>query len=241
MREIFEEHKKIVFICASLLLIAILLFIIQKIVVGKEHHKIEKGNDYVYTIDTYTSNKGKTSYLPIINLDFNTIEEYNQNIKEAYEASIQIEENMVTYQYTVSKNILFLLIKFSYLDIETDELETIYRSFNIDLKNGKLLQNEELLKRWNYTKEDVSNTILKTLKNYYRKGSEKKYIDDKMCNFSCFLYNHLIEEKNLTKNVSLYFEKGDLIIYKPFLLNSVLMDKRVFPVDAFQMKITKES
>lgn len=241
MQEILEEHKKIILICICLFIFAILLFFLQKMTSNKEGHKMIKGNAYVYTADTYTSKGGKTSYQPVINLDFAGVSEYNSHIKEAYEASIEIEENTVTYQYTITKNILFLLIKFSYYDEETQEMETTYRSFNIDLKKGKLLQNDDVLKRYGYTKDDISKTVENTFKKYYTKGVDTGYIDGKMCDFSCFLYNHLVDENDFTSGVSLYFENDSLVIYKPFLLNSVLTDKTIFPLDAFQMKIEGES
>lgn len=241
IKKIIEEHKKIIIICTILLLLTVCLFLMQTITSHTSNHKTVRGNDFVYTKETNTSKTGKISYLPVINLDFDGVSNYNTAIEKAYESSIAIEDNIVTYQYVVEKNILFLLIKFVYYDEKTKGLETIYKSFNIDLKNGKLLLNDDILKRFGYTNKDVSYSVEKTLRQYYKEGEKKMYIDTNMCDFSCFLYNHLINKENLSGAVSLYFENNELVIYRPFILNSVLDDKKVFPPNAFQMKIIKES
>lgn len=239
MREIFEEKKNIFMALGILLAIFLVLSIVSNFSTQKEDYKKIKENDYVYTLQSSKGENNQKSELPVINLNFENVTKYNDDIRNFYYEIIKDEKNQFTYTFTVKDHILFVLLRTDFFAIDNNSVETRFTSFNISLQTGELLQNDEVLDHYGYTEENVEKTIETSMKNYYEEARKKGYIDPNECKFSCYLVNHDINEKNLAGGVSLYIQDEKLVIYRGFTVDTVLGDQKLFEKEDFMFEIKK--
>lgn len=239
MKELLIENKKVLIGIGVVIALFVVLSIVNGISKGLNNHKITEGNDYVYTLRTKKNESGKVSSLPIINLDFKAVEKNNTDIQDLFYQMTKDKRNTVTYEFTVHNKILFLLIRIDFYDVINGTMNTRFLSFNIDLKTGELLQNEAILKKYDYTTEDVKNSIYKEMQTNYKDGHEKGYVDTFNCDFNCYLRNHGFSPNQLEGGVSLFVKNKKLVIYRGFTIDTVLGDKNYFVKEDFIFSLEK--
>ncbi|MDD3341556.1 MAG: hypothetical protein PHN72_05155 [Bacilli bacterium] len=239
MKELLIEKKPLVITVAVIILLFVLLTVIDTISKGTTAHKKINSEDYVYTLKSTQNEKGVESKLPIINLDFEDIAEYNDSVQELYHKITADKKNTFAYEYTLDKNILYLLIRIDFDDITNHTMNTRFVSFNFDLKTGEILENKDVLSKYGFTIANVSNSITNKMKNYYKDSNKKGYLDTYNCTFSDYLLNHDFDPNNMAGNVSLFIKDKKLVLYRGFTIDTVLGDKDYFVREDFIFPLEK--
>ena len=132
--------------------------------------KIDDGKDLVYTYYTKAENE-ENSYdlelnIPYINIDNETIQKYNEEIKQTYiqkaENTLQTENKNIIYsleyQATIENDILSLVIRAN-LKEGSNAQRLIIQTFNYDLKNNKEVTLEEIINQKQLNKDEIQNKI----------------------------------------------------------------------------------
>lgn len=239
MKELLIEKKNAFIALGIIIALFILLSIGSKISKDVNTHKLTAGNDYVYTLKTSKNSAGKISSLPVINLDFASIKNVNNHIQELYEQITKDTKNSFQYEFTIHQKILFVLMRMDFDDITNGSMNTRFVSVNVDLKTGTVLKNEEVLKRYGYTIQNVKDTIYNKMLANYNDSHKKGYVDTNNCDFACYLRNHDFNVNNLDGGVSLFVKNKKLVIYRGFTVDTVLGDKNYFVKEDFLFPIEK--
>lgn len=135
--------------------------------------KIDEEKEIVYSIIDksyeYTDKKVKVE-IPAVNLDTEKIKELNSEIEKKYEDAISTNEEFVsrevTYKYYVNEDIISIVIKNSFLSGSYDT----YMVYNIDSKNGEVLNNEDILKTKNIAVDEYEEKISKQISSKFEEN-----------------------------------------------------------------------
>lgn len=192
--------------------------------------KTDNNKDYIYTIKKEENKNQEDEYNEVPTINLNGYESVNNQILENYKKIITKPEYNYKYEYSQSKNILSLAISYSYYLLNSqNELDvfpiTYFDTYNIDLKTGKIITDEELLKKYSVSKSKLKTYMQAKFTNYYNELIKQKYFTKAECNYNCFLANRGITEDYL-KNTSFYVEKGSLILLKFYYKGSYINDYR---------------
>lgn len=231
------------------ILIAILSMVICFVILNKKEEVIyiDKKNakkDYVYTIkkDINQTADGITNEIPTININNSKIENINNKILTNYNNVLSsLSEYDYSYEYSVNdkKHILSLIVKYSYIPENFDKMVTYFDTYNIDLLTGDIISDDDLLKRYEVTKDKLSQFIEAKFENYYREIVRKKYYTKEECNYACFLKNRGLTDDYL-KGVSLYVKDNSLIMYKFFFTVSKYHEEEYFANNSYDIVIKDE-
>lgn len=146
--------------------------------------KIDENQNIVYTnykkeekTDNYTLNIN----LPYINIKNKTIQNFNKEISDTFEAKAEeILQNKnqniiytVKYKASVENNILSLII-YSDLKQETSAQRIIFQTFNFNIEENKELNLEEILKIYNLNKSETQNKINEDIRKEQKKSDDLK-------------------------------------------------------------------
>lgn len=135
----------------------------------KNASKIDNSKDLVFFEKFYNEEMEKEFQYPQVNLNYDNIKGLNERIKGYARDTSYILEN----KYYINNDILSLVIT----DCDPGAGHITY-VFNIDLSNGNILTNEELLNKLKITEnvnEKISNSVIKHLQKVIPKGSEDSY------------------------------------------------------------------
>ena len=200
-----------------LFVVAIVLFFVLNETPKTEKYisKIDSSKDYVYTVKKEKNETQEATYnkVPAFNIGGSSIEKINKKINSDYEDIKKYVEYEYSYKFNQSDNLLSLLITYTYLPKEATYPVTSYKSYNIDLEQGLILSNSDLLKMYDVTKAQLTSFIENKFKTYYNDLIEKKVYSESTCNYTCFLNNRGISS-NYLRGVSLYVDNGELTVYK---------------------------
>ena len=201
--------------------------------------KTNKNKPYVYTIDEYENSTQDGTYdrIPTINLKGNKFKKINQAIKKNYDEVSKTLEYDYSYDFNKSKNILAVKITYSYFLNEGDQYPTRqFETFNIDLRNGKILSNSDILKKYNLTEKRVNSFIESKFKAFYKDLVAGKFYTKKECNYDCFL-----EQRGLTNNylsnASYYIEDGSLTLFMYYNIYSDYLEEQYLKYVGYQFLI----
>ena len=141
----------------------------------------------------YTDKKGK---MPIINLKGEEVKTINSEIMTKYYSVVYNEYDEFIYEYTTYKDILSVFIVVTYAnDSEYGKIE--YYTYNINVKENKVLTNKELYEYLNIDYNEVKEIIDSKHKDFYNKDELKEIID----------YGEYLETIN-------YKEENDKVVIK---------------------------
>ena len=191
-----EETKKkikiIAIIAAVLLIILIVLSLIFKS--NENEEKFINAKDYIMEKETaYTESKGK---MPIINLKGEEVKKINSEIMNKYYSVVYNEYDEFNYEYTTYKDVLSLFIVVTYAnDSEYGQIE--YYTYNINVKENKVLTNKELYKYLNIDYNEIKEIIDLKHRDFYDNDELKDIIE----------YDEYLEKIN-------YKEENDKLIIK---------------------------
>ena len=233
-----DNKKKISIVFIVAVLIIILVIILSNFTnnsINYEKLKEDSNEDFVYTVDS-EKNDGFFVYVPYVNLKGASIKSINEDISSYMEEFADIEMIRSNYEYEINGKVLSLVIKT--VDYESDDIPLIYfRTYNINLSNSELVSDGDLLNAYNLTIDDVNNTIEKQFKYWYNDLIKEEYFDEEECSYESFIANREVD--NYTDDISFYIEKGKLIVYKPFVIYSIIGEEAYFKEEDFKFVLSK--
>lgn len=155
--------------------IIVAIIVIGIIVLGFEYYRVlQEHRESVNLLDKnkfavyhtiIENNNGKKIKIPVVNLDYHGIQELNKEIADTLK---KYDVNNLQEQITpeITKNIVQLLVIFDEGD------DTKFLVYNVDIENGNLMNNNELLDKLSINKEMYIHKYKKALaKNIYNNYS----------------------------------------------------------------------
>ena len=189
-----------------------------------EVKKIDENKDIVYTnyenTDKSANNYEMNVNLPYINIKNQSVQDYNENIKNIFQAKAEevlksTNSNViytVKYEAYIENNILSLII-YSDLKQDASAQRIIIQTFNFNLETNKELTLEDIIKIYELDEKTVQDKIDNEIKN-----EEKKAEDLKALGYNVFTRDtksDMYKIKNATEffvhNNNLYFMLMEMI------------------------------
>lgn len=206
-------------------------------------NKIDENKGYVYTSERIKNEKSESGSIvydkiPAINLQGSKYKQINNEIKNKYQEVIKNDPYFYEYHYNQSKNILSLVVKYSYYPQETIYPVTYFNTYNIDLVSGNILTDAQLLEMYDVTEKQLQTYLEAKFKKYYMDIVNNGYYTKKECNYSCFIKNRGIST-NYLENISFYVDDGKLTLFKYYYRDSVYNEVEFFTDDTYQFLIKK--
>ena len=216
--EIIKDNKGKCLTILILLILIIIISIFNIVSEKKVDNKNFKSSNYVFT--KYENNNVKCPY---ININSKTINNINERLIRRYYKLVN-EGNKMDYKYTINNNILSLLITITTKEIGYSTSSIEFISYNINLENNKIIKNNDLIKMYNLSSNEINDYILEELNNYYNIEVDEGYIENKECDLECYLFMHEIEDIN--SNIVYYIDKNNkLIAYLNHELETIYFDE----------------
>ena len=227
------KNKKIVIII--ILILIVLLSIIFNYVNNKDYNytNLLENNKYDIVYDRISNYKDK---VPYININNDNIKKINQEIETMYNEYLIFSPDGFNYQYNVSKEVLSIIIKAYVVKPESTHYDIIYKSYNINLKNFKVLSNKEILNRFNISEKKMEYYLYNKFINYYSDLISKKYFTEVECDFNCFLESKNVE--NLLDDNYYYINDNHLELYKIFNIFTDYKEENYFNESSFHFIVT---
>lgn len=204
--------------------------------------KQDTSKSYVYTskkIENENSESATTEYdkIPAINLKGKKYQQINNEILDNYNHLVKSSNHIhYGYQFNQSKNILSLMVNYTYYPAQVIYPIIHFDTYNIDLKSGKVLTDQELLKIYNVSEKQIQVYMEAKFKKYYSDIVKSGYYTKKQCNYDCFLKNRGISNDYLAET-SFYVEDGKLTLFKYYYRDSVYNEIEFFKDDSYQFLI----
>lgn len=206
--------------------------------------KKDQNKDYVYTykkIKNTSNESDEVIYdkIPTINLDGVKYSKINKEIIDNYNKIITKSTHKYEYEFSYSKNILSLVIKSTYPNQDNDlYIKTYFNTYNIDLKNDKILSNDEILKIFNVDENKIKIYLNSKFTSYYEDLVKYKYFTKNECNYDCFLNNRGIS-KNYLDDINYYVDNGKLVLFKFYYRDSKYDEAQYFKDTTYSFLIKK--
>lgn len=215
----------------------IVYFAIQKnssVSVKKQYNSKE----YVYTVKKVKNENTESDEIvyekiPAINLEGDIYDELNKRIIDNYNYILKRGPHDYKYKFSVSKNILSLVISSSYYDEDnTDKTDyqlssTHFYTYNISLETGDLLTNSDLLKKFGITKKQVETYMEAKFTGYYNDLIKLGYFKESECDYKCYLKNRGIST-SYSDGGKYYVDNGKLMLYKFYYKDSKYDEAQYF-------------
>lgn len=150
-----------------------------------EVKKIDENKDIVYTnyenTDKSTNNYEMNVNLPYINIKNQSVQDYNENIKNIFQAKAEevlksTNSNViytVKYEAYIENNILSLII-YSDLKQDASAQRIIIQTFNFNLETNKELTLEDIIKIYELDEKTVQDKIDNEIKTEEKKAEDLK-------------------------------------------------------------------
>ena len=150
-----------------------------------EVKKIDKNKDIVYTnyenTDKSANNYEMNVKLPYINIKNQSVQDYNENIKNIFQAKAEevlksTNSNViytVKYEAYIENNILSLII-YSDLKQDASAQRIIIQTFNFNLETNKELTLEDIIKIYELDEKTVQDKIDNEIKTEEKKAEDLK-------------------------------------------------------------------
>lgn len=150
-----------------------------------EVKKIDKNKDIVYTnyenTDKSANNYEMNVNLPYINIKNQSVQDYNENIKNIFQAKAEevlksTNSNIiytVKYEAYIENNILSLII-YSDLKQDSSAQRIIVQTFNFNLETNKELTLEDIIKIYELDEKTVQDKIDNEIKTEEKKAEDLK-------------------------------------------------------------------
>ncbi|MBO5414681.1 MAG: hypothetical protein J6A17_03530 [Bacilli bacterium] len=210
--------------------------------INKEVVYVEKkdsSKEYVYTIkkEENTFDEGTYYEVPSINLNGEQIDKINESILNKYDEVSKNSEYDYSYEFNKSDNILAVKVTYAYYPNKNARYPIRYfDTYNIDLVDGKVLTDEEILDLYDVSSKEVNLFLKSKFKKYYTDLVNNKFYTERQCNYKCFLKNRGISD-NYVNSTSYYIDKGSLTAFKYFYIYSDYEEEKYFKNTNYQFII----
>lgn len=241
MREYIIENKKTILFISIFIIILIILNIVvnllgdtNKVLVNSYISKLNS-NDLNIDLECEIDKILEYNNIPYFTLSNKVFDEINEEILEETLLRICYQDGYIDYETSLNNNILSLAINISHDTI--DDLAYVeYKTYNINTNNNTRITNQDLLKIYNLTLNDVKNKVKGYLTNYYNYEKKNNYIN----NITFNEYLKLIEYEEITlNNMNLYVDKkNDLYIFKDYILTEGMSIDTNYPDLTIKFKLT---
>ncbi|MBQ8471980.1 MAG: hypothetical protein IJ501_00585 [Bacilli bacterium] len=241
MREYIIENKKTILFISIFIIILIILNIVvnllgdtNKVLVNSYITKLNS-NDLNIDLECEIDKILEYNNIPYFTLSNKVFDEINEEILEETLLRICYQDGYIDYETSLNNNILSLAINISHDTI--DDLAYVeYKTYNINTNNNTRITNQDLLKIYNLTLNDVKNKVKGYLTNYYNYEKKNNYIN----NITFNEYLKLIEYEEITlNNMNLYVDKkNDLYIFKDYILTEGMSIDTNYPDLTIKFKLT---
>ena len=226
------KDKKIIIFIAVIVIIIIgsLYFISNK---KYDYSNLLEYKDYDIVYDRINKSKDK---VPYININNDLVISINNEIENMYQEYLLFSPDGFNYKYSLSKSILSIIIEAYVVHPESTHYDIIYKSYNIDLKEMKLLSNDEILERFNITEKKFEFYLYNKFLNYYNELIKSNYLNEKEIDFNTFLEDKNID--NMLDDNSFYINNNHLELYKYFNIYTDYNEQKFFNKDSFHFILT---
>ena len=224
MADFFSVYKKQIMILFALIILVIVMYGIRLITDSNHTDRVITNEEIVFTTDVLLNKDSRQSRIPFINLTISGIDEINKEIAATiYEETI-VHNRSANYDYYYDEgNILSLLITFEEY-MSNDKLALLkYEAYHVDLKNRKILTEEELIQKYDISITDVKEVYEQKMKFFYDEALQEGYVDN-YCDFDCYVQEHELENGK----DSFWITENGVYYYKDFLMSSILGDETFF-------------
>ena len=138
--------------------------------------KVDESKDYVYLTDYKKVKLVSEDYnlqMLIVNVKGSAIDNVNLELKSFVQKSydeyqiyegLLIQGKIINYEYYITDDYISIIQKY-YMSVDTMHGDEDYNSYVISLKNGKVVDNDYLLKEFKYSEDDVMNKLEKNIKD----------------------------------------------------------------------------
>jgi hypothetical protein len=227
-----EKDKKIILvIITSLIIVFILFYFINNR--KYNYKKLLENNNYDIVYNRVATGTDK---VPYINIKNEQITKINQEIDDLYQEYLLFSPDGFHYEYNVSGKILSLIITAYIVHPESTHYDIIYRSYNYDLKEGKLLTDQDILKQFDIPENKMEYFLYNKFLNYYNSLIANGYFTEEQCDFNCFLENKNVE--NLLDDNYYYINNNHLELYKYFNIFTDYNEENYFKEKDFHFIVT---
>ena len=225
------KNKKLIIILILIVVIgSILLFINNK---KYNYNQLLEKQEFDIVYDKTSTDKDKVPYININNSLINSI---NQEIDSKYQDYLLFSPNGFQYNYNVSGDILSLIIKAYVIHPESTHYDIIFSSYNINLREMKLLTNKEILDMYDISEEKMNYYLYNKFLNYYNDLLNKNYFTEEQCNFNSFLENKNVDD--LLDDNYFYINNKHLELYKYFNIYTEFNEENYFDEESFHFSVT---
>lgn len=236
-----NKNKIVLIFVFCVIILCVLYFIFfyyQKNNFGVE--KIDTSKNYIYTVKKVENAFQEDSYdlVPKINLKGEKYSSINEQIMDNYLTVSNNSDYDYSYEYSKSDNILSLKITYAYFKDNSIYPIRYFKTFNIDLKNGKILSDEEILKMYGISKEKLNVFLEAKFRSYYKDLIKYKYYTEDECDYDCFLKLRGISSDYLD-GISFYIEKGSLNLFKYYYTFSEYEEEQYFTDTTYKFIVKK--
>lgn len=227
------ELKRMLLIIGGLIIFAIIISLYTNTFKSDPVKKIksDKGKTLIYTTKERTVD-GKKSEVPYINIKGKNITKLNKDIEKFVDKYYAEPTSIISYTYDVSDKILSLVVKVAYFD---KVYYPDFRTYNINLSDLSVLSDDDLLNKFNLTKENVSNKIEDKFTYFYNDALSQGYYSGE-CDYNCFLYFR--GDKDYLDDIHYYIKDNVLYVYKAFNVYSIYNEENYFTDDDFLIKVS---
>jgi len=207
-----KENKTKLLVAVVLIIILIVVSIIVNL---QKKDKIYGSESYVYTKEIHKYDNGLVSELPYINITGEGISEINNSLIKKYYEIITVDDRIMDYISYKSENIISLIVNINFKE-SPDSYPSEVLIYNVDIENGNVIDDKQLLSLYGVSKYDVSDVIKQEIKEYYLYEIKHDYVNND-CDFNCYL--------DLTKSLPLdnckyYIKDNTLMAYKSISVDS---------------------
>ena len=233
-----SNNRSYLILAIVLLVIAIGLIIYYFINNRNYISKKDNSKDYIYTVKKVKNQFQDNEYMnvPTINLEGKVFDNLNKAILDGFEELTDSVEYDYNYEFSKSKNILSLMIEYGYFTEGSDYPERVFETFNIDLRDGHFLTNDEILKKYRLTSKEVNNYLESKFNGFYKDLIAGDFYTEKECNYDCFLKNRGISS-NYLENANYYIDNGSLTLFKYFKPYSAYEEEQYFYEENYQFVV----
>ncbi len=242
MKEYIFNHKKIIFIILSIIIILIILSILtnnkknnNNVLISSYVSRIKKGdiklNDNSCDLDYALEN----NKIPYFNLNNETYNKINEEIMYNFLLRTCFQDGVIDYEASLNDNILSVAINISY-ETDDDLAYLEYKTYNIDTNTHTLINNQDILNKYNVSLNDITSIILERFNNFYEYELNNDLLDI-TTSFNDYL--KILEYDGLDINsLKLYIDnKKDLYLYKEFELSDGMKMDEEYPNLSIKFKL----